>query len=121
MVVFEERLSPPAVGLSGGFTNTNDDPRVGGPVVLPGGIRNSFLFRAREAARQVMGPPKGGTPTCRLRALLGCRAYAAIARGDMGAKRRTTGAVANRGPPLAGAFGLVAAAVGAGERKFAGA
>jgi hypothetical protein len=29
------------VGIPGGFTNTNDDPRAGGAVVLPGGIPNT--------------------------------------------------------------------------------
>jgi hypothetical protein len=31
------------VGKPGGFTNTNDDPRVGGSVVLPGGFANTSL------------------------------------------------------------------------------
>ena len=32
------------VGKPGGFTNTSDDPRAGGSVVLPGGIPNTSLF-----------------------------------------------------------------------------
>src|SRR5437762_4165215 len=31
------------VGKPGGFTNTSDDPRAGGAVVLPGGITNTSL------------------------------------------------------------------------------
>jgi hypothetical protein len=34
------RFSKGGVGKPGGFTNTSDDPRAGGAVVLPGGITN---------------------------------------------------------------------------------
>lgn len=35
------------VGKPGGFTNTNDDPRAGGAVVLPGGITNTSFPEER--------------------------------------------------------------------------
>ena len=38
------------VGKPGGFTNTNDDPRAGGAVVLPRGIANTSLFEGQPVS-----------------------------------------------------------------------